>query len=1137
MQLPTKEQRMQLMLDMFNGGKPTAVSQMDLPAAEPPGYPKPPIKQIGAVHTVPLKEGLEPEAYHQRQVDKEYDAFKRTFVSLFPLIQYVKAEQYEPALIQTNLDQDVLHSIARCMVEVYPKDKKFGDCQAPYRAILKNWITQDQNNHKLLTQAAFLTYLALLDKNKHNDQDDTLKYRLADKAGRAVFDLFVHEYIVTHEHMLGLTSVECLSQMSWEQENFYVQIINTAWEWIKDCDRYAVNKVIAQEDRRDFMVIDPPVSTQVLAQAGVPIQELQQTEILHEFVNTQSPVKTVGHYNLYGVQVGITSKLEQSSPSTGAQMNPNQHFQTFTPANTAAPHGFNPAPAPAVRHMHAWGSPGQTQQTQQQVYMDQYQRPCYLINGQLIPVQSQQMQPQQPQQTQDLSQQRISFLLDSNRQQISAMIPEHIQYAGQIINQGGVVYGIAGSQLVPVQVVGHAPPNPATGEMAKWVVSAPTFLYLQDQQPGMQQTAMAMQQQRSNPMATALPVGNIQDTRSKISGRPLFHIIDPNHQQHEQPVRQEAPLSSVYADIESRRVPDSLLPPGLRGRGFRVIMPKARVEAKEREILLQREEQAKEQKRLEQQAQEAEAERKRKEKEQDDEGTAFMAREATRRMAEQQAKVAKSVPNPYLAMQLQRETAAKQEQQKQSQELPKPYTSVIAKRAVEAFDQKEPIKFSEAPAPVQPKVEPKRIQVQVRKRREENYTYPMANELTDAIPMVPSANPFENMEVVEFGDDDKAMEVFLENLSSGDRAVYAASKRDYSTHHEAAIVDSLTQLDDEDKVIPMPGTPYVEVFNIDPEEEDDQGLVSDVPFAEPKQVAEAVIVSSVMSHDEAWLTSETKLYTQAPWQDEPIVEDEYTDKPYEAVMVACNHMTPILSDRDATELMETLLKNRDFKSLAAALNREYSNIVNKSTRGALSKARVWTLKTVSHIDQLFTKEINRLLKKRFGLTLTIERFSEDGHEIISYLEKNHGEKFSLALQAIQTDVIDSILSNNPDEKGTQDLTDFYYGEAFVGLSKSSTPAVTYVSRRNLYVSLRATQTYLGATLDSNGVARALIKDPDTGIVGSDVLNALVRQLDNYFEGQDFNSYENVFVRTLDGCVVSLTKNLLDRKVWMIGSVN
>jgi hypothetical protein len=34
---------------------------------------------------------------------------------------------------------------------------------------------------------------------------------------------------------------------------------------------------------------------------------------------------------------------------------------------------------------------------QQQIYMDQYQRPCYLINGQLIPVQSQQMQPQQPQ--------------------------------------------------------------------------------------------------------------------------------------------------------------------------------------------------------------------------------------------------------------------------------------------------------------------------------------------------------------------------------------------------------------------------------------------------------------------------------------------------------------------------------------------------------------------------------------------------------------------------------------------------------------------------------------------------------------------------------------------------------------------
>lgn len=780
-------------------------------------------------------------------------------------------------------------------------------------------------------------------------------------------------------------------------------------------------------------------------------------------------------------------------------MNPNQHFQqNHHAAPQAAQHGFTPPSAQNhVNHQSGYGVPGQraTPQVMQPQVPPLAQPTPQHQHHQSAYGQPQPMMAQQPQQQVISS----AVLFDQARRQFSASDPSHVAYLRQITSAGQPVFVVGpDQQLYPVTVVRHHTEGYVGSErfLVTMVQSAvqqpygygnpqPSPMY-NPQQPPFQQQGGYMQ-----PKMEEVSLSN----SSKHSWQPEgSYKPGPHHPRYDE-------MSEKTQDVLDRTVPMNQV-----RFGFQMIIPKKAVEA---QIKKMREESEAAQKVQLFSTPTAPA----------DNRVGAPAQPVAQ--AKAQGDFMQWMNKTADALKLDKDKGGLNIEGPKPAPTPPPITP--APRPVMAESPAQP----KPPQPQEVRTKPvTSIKVTVGPRVVKNYAESIESFSASA-PSDIAANPMDNVQVIEFNPDGTASKVYLEPLSKTDKQILRDSIIDYSEVRRHELVTYLCNIDHEAELVPIQGTPHKEYVQL-AQEEPEEGFDS-LPFdQEPETLAVPVFTSTVLSQQEAWMQVDTDLYTAGRYHiaDEVVDEDDIEaglGRHVEAVMVAKYIATPIVDSGMCADYLQSLNKFKIFEQVVNRLNKDYASIVRKNKDG-MSVKQIWDLKTVSFIDNLFTKEVNRVLKKEFGMDMTIESFSQEADTIEGMLAECHGWQFSNAFVDLQERIISEITNCNPDADGNAAIAECYADEKLMGVVGEDRPSITFVTRPSIFIGLRITYNNLNICLSRNGVARALVKDPESGMVGGEVMNSIINQIDSFLEGQKEMFYENILVRTLDGRIINLATN-------------
>jgi hypothetical protein len=243
----------------------------------------------------------QPGMFHPRNPSEEWvdqrfmnelQAFIGTNAFRHPVIIFARVAFAENPRREANLTSEEVNigqSILRNLTEVLPRDYEFGECRAPFRTALGNWLLEDVYNLRIALEAAMLI-VKYLKSRRQPDQNYGLSdhmYKDAHKASRCVFDLLVARMLAQRQQWLSVSSKQLIEQLCYEQENYWMPLIGNTWKYLLDTTANADQIVVDAMDSRELdMVIDPVVTTAMLRIGGYDVDEMARLGELKEFVNT-----------------------------------------------------------------------------------------------------------------------------------------------------------------------------------------------------------------------------------------------------------------------------------------------------------------------------------------------------------------------------------------------------------------------------------------------------------------------------------------------------------------------------------------------------------------------------------------------------------------------------------------------------------------------------------------------------------------------------------------------------------------------------------------------------------------------------------------------------------------------------------
>lgn len=224
-------------------------------------------------------------------------------------------------------------------------------------------------------------------------------------------------------------------------------------------------------------------------------------------------------------------------------------------------------------------------------------------------------------------------------------------------------------------------------------------------------------------------------------------------------------------------------------------------------------------------------------------------------------------------------------------------------------------------------------------------------------------------------------------------------------------------------------------------------------------------------------------------------------------------ITPLVSRLSSKELANKLCDCRSYSQVVNALN-DAANVIQTKDE------YFGDLAVVNFFNKMFTNRLNRFVKKQLGLNINITSFMEDAVDLVEYVEKTNGKKFSTPLRNFQQTLVEKLT-----EYATQDfeveLNDNHQQDDL-----KNKPFIAYYISEELFISLNLYTTELNVDLPKGECSVAVLEEH------SPVLYSLGKYMTSVEEKLNVR-FNRKLIKTIDGLVLEINTSFIDSRVYLV----